>query len=313
MSERIHDDEPDTTERIVRALLDSECPQWARSPVEYLATSGTDNAMWRIRLDDEPDLVVRLPRRPHAAARVVQEMQQLGQLERCAIRAVVDTPSVRHVGRPHDAFPHPWSVLEWIDGADAWSLRADLERQPGGAVADQLARAVVAIGAIEGVDGPPRQPGVRGGPLGPLLDRLSRWLDDPEWSAAHLIDTASVQRLADEAREIVDEPVTTGFVHGDLIPGNLLFHGGRLTAIIDWGGAGYGDTTQDLAPAWSVLSEADRPAFREAVGADDPAWIRGRTFELEHAVGGVLYYVPKGHPLGDVMARTLDRLLAGAA
>lgn len=35
----------------------------------------------------------------------------------------------------------------------------------------------------------------------------------------------------------------------------------------------------------------------------------GRTFELEHVVGGVLYYVPKQHPLGDVMARTLERIL----
>ena len=312
MSERIHDDEPDTSESTVRALVEAECPQWARSPLEYLATSGTDNAMWRIRRGDEPDLVARLPRRPHAAARVPREIAVLGQLEDSPIRAIVDTPSVRHVGSPHDAFPHSWSVLEWIDGADAWSLRADLERRPVGAVADQLARAVAAVGAIEGVDGPPREPGARGGSLGPLLDKLNRWLDDPEWSAEELIDTASVRRLADEAREIVDEPVTTGFVHGDLIPGNLLFHGDRLTAIIDWGGAGYGDTAQDLAPAWSVLSEADRPAFREAVGADDSAWIRGRTFELEHAVGGVLYYVPKGHPLGDVMARTLDRLLASA-
>lgn len=45
MSERIHDDEPDTSESVVRALLRAELSQWAQSPVEYLATSGTDNAM----------------------------------------------------------------------------------------------------------------------------------------------------------------------------------------------------------------------------------------------------------------------------
>ena len=59
-----------------------------------------------------------------------------------------------------------------------------------------------------------------------------------------------------------------------------------------------------------MLTEAERPAFREAVGADDAAWIRGRTFELEHAVGEVLYYTPKQHPLGDVMSRTLERIFA---
>jgi hypothetical protein len=59
-----------------------------------------------------------------------------------------------------------------------------------------------------------------------------------------------------------------------------------------------------------VLTGTDRATFREVLGADDAAWLRGRTFELEHAVGGVLYYLPRRHPLGDVMARTLERILA---
>lgn len=80
-----------------------------------------------------------------------------------------------------------------------------------------------------------------------------------------------------------------GFVHGDLIPGNLLVNDNRLSAVIDWGGAGWGDVAQDYAPAWAVLTAAERPMFRDAVGADDASWLRGRTFELEHAVGGVLY------------------------
>ena len=100
-----------------------------------------------------------------------------------------------------------------------------------------------------------------------------------------------------------------GFVHGDLIPGNLLVDCGSLDAIIDWGGAGWGDLAQDLAPAWAVFNGAARSEFREAMHVDEATWIRGRAFELEHAVGGVLYYVPKRHPLGDVMARTLGGIL----
>lgn len=37
--------------------------------------------------------------------------------------------------------------------------------------------------------------------------------------------------------------------------------------------------------------------------------VAARAFALEQAVGGVLYYVPRRHPLGDVMARTLARIL----
>jgi aminoglycoside phosphotransferase (APT) family kinase protein len=310
MTERIHDDEPDTSEPVARELLAAECPQWAQSPLVYLKTSGTDNAMWRVRLDNEPDLVLRLPRRPQAAAGVLQELAVLQQIETATVGSIVATPRVRHVGHPHERFLHNWSVLEWIDGTDAWTSRATLDRQPLFRLADDLARAVMAIQELSTHRVRQRAPGSRGGPLGPLLIQLDDWLDSPQWHARDLFDVDAVKRLADEAREIVDEPVEEGFVHGDLIPGNLLVAGDRLSAIIDWGGAGRGDTAQDLAPAWSVLNEAERPAFRESVGADDAAWIRGRTFELEHAVGGVLYYVPKQHPLGDVMARTLQRLLA---
>lgn len=309
MSERIHEGEPDTGEPVVRALLRAELPQWAASRIEYLATSGTDNAMWRIRTGEERDVVARLPRRPGAAAGVLRETGILRRLDGTELGDVVETPRVRHVGRPHQRFPHRWSVLEWIEGSDAWSARDDLDRRPLGALATDLAEAVVAIGRLDVDGGRDRVPGDRGGPLGPLLERLDRWLTAPDWNASHLIDVPAVRRLASEALEVVDEPVETGFVHGDLIPGNLLVDRGRLTSIIDWGGAGNGDLAQDLAPAWAVLTAAERPAFRETVAPSEAAWIRGRTFELEHAVGGVLYYVPKRHPLGEVMSRTLERIL----
>jgi hypothetical protein len=58
-----------------------------------------------------------------------------------------------------------------------------------------------------------------------------------------------------------------------------------------------------------VFDKRSRAVFQEAIGVDDAAWLRARAFELEHAVGGVLYYTPRRHPLADVMARTLHRIL----
>lgn len=309
VNERIHDDEPDTSEPVVRSLLEAECPQWAQSPVRYLKTSGTDNAMWRIRTGDGSGVVIRLPRRPGAAAGVLAEAEVLQRLEQTPIGSTVNTPTLRHVGEPHEVFPHRWMVLDWIDGSDAWSLRRDLDNRPLAALAVDLADAVNMIGTLDVHNVAQRSPGSRGGPLLALLERLDEWLGSTRWNAADLLDVAAVRRLAAEALDVVDEPVIEGFVHGDLIPGNLLVDEGRLAAIIDWGGAGWGDTAQDLAPAWAVLTASERSAFKDAVGVDDAAWIRGRTFELEHAVGGVLYYVPKRRPLGDVMSRTLERIL----
>lgn len=304
MTTRIHDDEPDTGEDVVRALLQAECPQWSGAALEYLQTSGTDNAMWRVATDGTPDVVVRLPRRPGAAAGVLQEVAVLQHIEQSL---AFPTPTVRHIGKPHEVFPYHWSVLEWIDGTDAWTARNDTAM--GSELVTDLAHAISSIGQTNGLDVARRPPGRRGGPLGPLLEQLDRWLSDPVWNATSLIDVAAVRRLAAVARELIDGPVVEGFVHGDLIPGNLLVHCGSLSAIIDWGGAGWGDLAQDLAPAWALFDGAERSAFREVMHVDEATWIRGRTFELEHAVGGVLYYVPKRHPLGDVMARTLGRIL----
>lgn len=98
-------------------------------------------------------------------------------------------------------------------------------------------------------------------------------------------------------------------MHGDLIPGNLLVDQGRLSAVIDWGGIGAGDSAQDLDPTWSVLDPAGAKTFCEAHGVDPQTWLRGRGFALEHAVGAVVYYTPRQHPLAEVMRRSLLRLL----
>jgi Phosphotransferase enzyme family len=47
---------------------------------------------------------------------------------------------------------------------------------------------------------------------------------------------------------------------------NLLVEGGRLKAVIDFGGAGVGDPALDVIPAWSVFGDSGRIAFRSVWG-----------------------------------------------
>jgi aminoglycoside phosphotransferase (APT) family kinase protein len=155
-------------------------------------------------------------------------------------------------------------------------------------------------------DAPRREPGQRGGPLRALDDRMRWWLQH----ADSLLDARAVLRLWEECLEGATDDMEPALVHGDLIPGNLLVAEGRLTAVIDWGSFGAGDPAQDLDPAWSVLDIAGAAEFRQALEIDEPEWLRGRGFALEHAVGGVVSYTAQGHPLGNVMGRTLHRLLS---
>jgi hypothetical protein len=65
--------------------------------------------MWRVATGGTPDVVVRLPRRPGAAAGVLQEVAVLQHIEQSL---ALPTPIVRHIGKPHEVFPYHWSVLE---------------------------------------------------------------------------------------------------------------------------------------------------------------------------------------------------------
>jgi aminoglycoside phosphotransferase (APT) family kinase protein len=335
MSHRIHDVERNTTEPIVRSLLEEQCPAWSHHTLAYLQASGTDNAMWRIHRPDAPDLVVRLPRTPGAALALQKELALLPILADHGIVAprlchsgtpshsgspsYSGTPS--HSGTPTDTFDAPWAVLEWLEGTDAWTARTDLVDPFTDTFAEDLANTIKAIrtltnnGALSEASAPLRKPGERGGPLLPLLADLDGWLRNPRWNAASLIDLVNVRRISDQAHEYAGEwePV---FSHGDLIPGNVVVHHvaeaqgvPRLAALIDWGGAGVGDPAQDLAPAWSLLDRRGRAVFREAMECDAETWMRGRAIEMTHAVTAILYYRPKGHELAEVMTATLARIL----
>src|SRR5207237_491974 len=60
---RMHADEVHTDVPLVRRLLAGQFPQWADLPLERVASSGTDNALYRLG----DDMVVQLPRRASCA------------------------------------------------------------------------------------------------------------------------------------------------------------------------------------------------------------------------------------------------------
>jgi hypothetical protein len=43
---------------------------------------------------------------------------------------------------------------------------------------------------------------------------------------------------------------------------------------------------------------------------DDDLWLRARGYAVQQALAGVVYYMPRRHPLAEVMGRTLAAILA---
>jgi aminoglycoside phosphotransferase (APT) family kinase protein len=95
-----------------------------------------------------------------------------------------------------------------------------------------------------------------------------------------------VWRSALEAGEWLGAPV---WVHGDLLPGNILIDKGRLSGIIDWSGAGVGDPACEAMLAWSLPIDARR-IYRRTLGFDDTTWARARGWVVEQTVFYIPYY-----------------------
>ncbi len=90
--------------------------------------------------------------------------------------------------------------------------------------------------------------------------------------------------------------------HGDLLPGNLLFRQGCLSAVIDFCGLGLGDPACDLMIAWGFFSGESRRVFRETLGVDEATWVRGRAHALSQALIFIPYYL-ETNPVGVANAR----------
>ncbi len=93
------------------------------------------------------------------------------------------------------------------------------------------------------------------------------------------------------------------WIHGDLDARNLLVQGGRLSAVIDWGGLGVGDPACDVMVAWKLLSPETRDTFRTALAVDASTWARARGWALSQALVALAYYTMETNPVLVLEAR----------
>jgi aminoglycoside phosphotransferase (APT) family kinase protein len=226
---------------------------------------------------------------------LVAEAAAAGELAR---RSPFPTPEPVALGEPGHGYPHAWAVQTWVPGTTA------ADDDPGASVpfARDLAALIAALRAA-GTGGRTFAGPGRGGALRDQYD----WMRTCFRRSGGLLDVAPLERLWDGLREL---PRTAPDVmsHGDLIPGNVLVAGGRLTGILDGGGFGPADPALDLVAAWHLLEDGPRDALRAALGSDDLEWARGRAWAFAQAMGLVWYYSASSPALSRSGRKTLDRL-----
>ncbi len=294
---KMHAEEVGTDVSLVGRLLAAQFPRWADLPIDPVHSAGTENAIYRLG----DDMAVRLPRLQRAAGQVEKEHRWLPRLAPLLPLAI---PVPLAKGTPGEGYPWHWSVTRWLDGEDATAERIADPRQ----AATELGRFVAALQRIDPAGGPP--PGEHNFFRGvPLAAR-----DSPTRAAiASLRATLDADAATAAWEAALEAPAWHGppvWIHGDLQPGNLLAHQGRLSAVIDFGGLGVGDPACDLAVAWNLLPAGSRDVFRAALPFDDATWARGRGWALSFGLIALPYYRTTNPVLTGISRYAIDQALA---
>ncbi|HEU5279403.1 MAG TPA: aminoglycoside phosphotransferase family protein [Gaiellaceae bacterium] len=291
---KMHPDEIDTDVGLVRRLLARQFPHWADLAIEPVVSYGTDHDIYRLG----DDLAVRLPRIGWAIDQATKEAEWLPRL---APQLPLAIPVQVAMAQPDEGYPFEWSVYEWLPGENANGTIDDLDR-----AAVDLAAFVQALRKVDTSNAYPRPGGTRGAPLAELDEAVRR-------SIAELGDRIDGDAALHSWEESLEAPEWNGdevWVHGDLLPGNLLVVEGRLSAVIDWGCLNVGDPACDLQPAWNVFRGDSRARYRAELQIDDASWLRGRGWALFQAVVALPYYWDTNPGMIGQASNALEQVLA---
>lgn len=289
---KMHDEQVTTNISLVGQLLRAQFPQWADLPIKTVKSDGTDNAIFRLG----NDMTVRLPLIYWATEQVHKEHQWLPRLAPF-LPLAIPVPLVK--GKPGAGYPWHWSIYRWLAGEDAI---IDKMADPRQAALD-LAHFISALQQLDTTGAPTDSS--RGEPLANRDQQTRAAIATlQEMYDSNLL--LAVWETAVNAPPWHKPPV---WIHGDLKPGNLLAAGGKLSAVIDFGGLGVGDPACDVMTAWLFLSANTREIFRAALQIDDATWARARGWALSVAVIALPYYQSSNPGFAQVARRTIDETL----
>ncbi len=221
MAARMHVDQLDVDEPLVRRLLGRQFPEWSRLPLRQVRAGGTVNAVFRLG----HDLAVRLPLRAGHTDGLDRAVTFLPSIA-AGVRSAV--PRVRAVGAADEDYPCRWAVLGWLPGAPAEPgqvLGQDFVEDLAGFLLDVHALPVTGL------------PVAYRRALPTLDDELRRYLG----RLGDRVDHVAALRIWSAGLQAGAEPLPTSAIHCDVLPGNVLLTDGRLTGVIDWEAFGVGD------------------------------------------------------------------------
>lgn len=268
---KMHADEVEVNEEVVKRLISEQFPQFAGLPVIKVDSTGTVNAIFRLG----EKYCVRLPRLSWAVESLRREWDLLPIISKNVTTTV---PEVIGKGRPNADYPFSWAIYGWVQG-DIYDNSLICETE----TAKALAQFITELRSIQVFDNE-----LKAGRK-PLCE-----LDEITVQAiTECKGDIDCEKALNVWRGLLDTEPWDGnpvWIHADLLKPNILVNGGRISAIIDFGSAGVGDPAFDVTPAWTVLTSETRELFRSILSVDENTWLRAKAYALHQAALIIPYY-----------------------
>jgi len=289
----LHRDELAISSELVRRLVDSQFPDYAKYPLRSLEQSGSTNRLFRLG----EEFLVRLPRQRGGGNAIIKEHNWLPSIS-CQLPIAV--PQLVGVGQPDSGYSEYWSIVGWIDGHTPSPYTTDgsasLSRPSSmGSLAIGLADVISALRIIDLPDPVLEHDNLRNYRGRPLVEfdtltrqniQACRTIKGLSLDADLALATWQHAMILPEAHIVSEDR----WYHGDLVGENLLLANDKLTAVLDFGELAIGDPTIDLHGAWELFNPIDRETFRARLDVNDAQWCIGRAWALGISLNAIPYY-----------------------
>ncbi|KJV55570.1 phosphotransferase enzyme family protein [Orientia chuto str. Dubai] len=284
---------------LARKLIAKQFPEYASLPIVDVEKQGHDNRTYRLG----KHMLIRMPTAANYALKVPKEQELLPQI---AKRLSVSIPAPIKMGKTSADYPFPFSIYKWLSGKSINLLKLTVQEKEQ--LAFDLAKFLKELQAITDVNGP--EPGQHNWWRGDHVSVYNKGVREQIVDLAEIIDESKALALWDKASATKwnKKPV---WIHGDFAVGNILMEDGKLSAVIDFGGAAVGDPACDLVIAWTYLSGKTRESFISEMDLDQDTWLRARAWALWKATFELCQITDKRSHEAEVQKRIIDEVING--
>lgn len=269
---------------LARKLIAEQFPEYASLPIVDVEKQGHDNRTYRLG----EQMLIRMPTAADYALKVPKEQELLPGLAKSL--SVSITAPIK-MGKPSADYPYPFSIYKWLSGKSINLLTlTDQEKEQ---LAFDMAKFLKELQAIMDIKGP--EPGQHNWWRGDHVSVYDKGAREQIAELAEIIDAGQASVLWDKActTKWNNHPI---WIHGDFAIGNILMDGGKLSAVIDFGGVAVGDPACDLVIAWTYLSGKAREIFISEMAMDSDTWLRARAWALWKATFELCQIADKNSP-----------------